>query len=308
MLTEIERRFPKITEEGLDDLRQRIGVKIGVTVEPWCYEATRDNIRHYAHGIGDDNPLWCDPEYAAKTRYGGHDRAAELSVRHQPHRVRLCRRAARRPRHVVGRRLDLAQDRQAQRRDLDRGLAEGPRRASDRASPAARSSRPITSTSTISTATWSPRPIAGAFAPSATTRASRAPSTRRSRRAQPRRYTDQELADAYKLYARRGNPRCETALLAGRRRRRGAAGDAQGPDDGHRLHRLCPGLGWPLHPRQQARLEADRRASRPRHYEPLRHSRTVRSACTGKRNSPTKSARPGPTITVRSAARGSPIT
>jgi hypothetical protein len=70
MLTEIERTFPKITEQGLDALRQRIGVKIGVTVEPWCYEATRDNIRHYAHGIGDDNPLWCVPEYAAKTKYG----------------------------------------------------------------------------------------------------------------------------------------------------------------------------------------------------------------------------------------------
>ncbi|WP_206208822.1 FAS1-like dehydratase domain-containing protein, partial [Vogesella mureinivorans] len=33
-------------------------------------EATRDAIRHYAHGIGDDNPLWCDPEYAATTKYG----------------------------------------------------------------------------------------------------------------------------------------------------------------------------------------------------------------------------------------------
>jgi len=66
-----ERRFPKITEEGLDLLRKRIGVKIGTTIEPWCHEATRDNIRHYAHGIGDDNPLWCVPEYAAKTRHGG---------------------------------------------------------------------------------------------------------------------------------------------------------------------------------------------------------------------------------------------
>ncbi|MDO6414950.1 MaoC family dehydratase N-terminal domain-containing protein [Sphingomonas sp. BIUV-7] len=64
-------KFPKITEEGLDDLRKRIGVKIENTVEPWNYEATRDGIRHYAHGIGDDNPLWCDPAYAEKTRYGG---------------------------------------------------------------------------------------------------------------------------------------------------------------------------------------------------------------------------------------------
>ncbi|KHK89463.1 FAS1-like dehydratase domain-containing protein [Novosphingobium malaysiense] len=63
-------KFPKITEEGLDDLRKRIGVKIENTVEPWNYEATRDAIRHYAHGIGDDNPLWCEPEYAEKTKYG----------------------------------------------------------------------------------------------------------------------------------------------------------------------------------------------------------------------------------------------
>ena len=65
-----QRSFPKITEQGLEDLQRRIGVKIGATAEPWCYEATRDNIRHYAHGIGDDNPLWCNPEYAAKTSHG----------------------------------------------------------------------------------------------------------------------------------------------------------------------------------------------------------------------------------------------
>ncbi|TCM43301.1 MULTISPECIES: FAS1-like dehydratase domain-containing protein [Novosphingobium] len=70
MATTAESKFPKITEAGLDDLRARIGVKIENTVEPWNYEATRDAIRHYAHGIGDDNPLWCDPEYAKNTKYG----------------------------------------------------------------------------------------------------------------------------------------------------------------------------------------------------------------------------------------------
>ena len=65
-----EAKFPKITEEGLADLRKRIGVKIENTIEPWNYEATRDAVRHYAHGIGDDNPLWCDPEYAKTTKYG----------------------------------------------------------------------------------------------------------------------------------------------------------------------------------------------------------------------------------------------
>lgn len=69
-MNDMTRRFPKITPEALDDLRGRIGVKIENTVEPWCYEATRDNIRHYAHGIGDDNPLWCDPSYAKGAKYG----------------------------------------------------------------------------------------------------------------------------------------------------------------------------------------------------------------------------------------------
>jgi len=64
------RSFPKITDHDLEALSRRIGLKIENTVEPWCYEATRDNIRHYAHGIGDDNPLWCDPSYASRTKYG----------------------------------------------------------------------------------------------------------------------------------------------------------------------------------------------------------------------------------------------
>ena len=65
-----EERYAKITDQALESLRKLIGVPIVDTVEPWCYEATRDNIRHYANGIGDDNPLWCDPEYAARTAYG----------------------------------------------------------------------------------------------------------------------------------------------------------------------------------------------------------------------------------------------
>jgi acyl dehydratase len=69
-MAETQQRFSLITEEGLDALRKLIGVPIEDSLEPWCYEATRDNIRHYAHGIGDDNPLWCDPDYAAKTSYG----------------------------------------------------------------------------------------------------------------------------------------------------------------------------------------------------------------------------------------------
>lgn len=70
-ITRKQEHFPVISDKELDELRQRIGVKITKTVEPWITEANVDAIRHYALGIGDDNPLWLDPEYARKTRYGG---------------------------------------------------------------------------------------------------------------------------------------------------------------------------------------------------------------------------------------------
>jgi acyl dehydratase len=70
-MNETTRLFPRITEAALEDLRARLGKRIENTLEPWCHEATRDAIRHYAHGIGDDNPLWCDPDYAARSAQGG---------------------------------------------------------------------------------------------------------------------------------------------------------------------------------------------------------------------------------------------
>ena len=65
-----QQRFSLITDKSLADLRKLIGVPIEDTLEPWIHEATRDSVRHWAHGIGDDNPLWCDPAYAAKAQYG----------------------------------------------------------------------------------------------------------------------------------------------------------------------------------------------------------------------------------------------
>jgi acyl dehydratase len=38
--------------------------------EPWNTEVTADAIRHFAYGTDDDNPLWRDPDYAARTRHG----------------------------------------------------------------------------------------------------------------------------------------------------------------------------------------------------------------------------------------------
>ena len=70
-LADEDRQFASITEEALDALRRLIGVPITDTVEPWCTEVSRDGVRHFAHGIGDDNPLWSEPDYAAATQYGG---------------------------------------------------------------------------------------------------------------------------------------------------------------------------------------------------------------------------------------------
>jgi acyl dehydratase len=69
-MPETQPRFSLITDKSLADLRKLIDVPIEDSLEPWYNEATRDSIRHWAHGIGDDNPLWCEPDYAAQTKYG----------------------------------------------------------------------------------------------------------------------------------------------------------------------------------------------------------------------------------------------
>jgi acyl dehydratase len=68
--TDSPQRFPLITAEALDELRARIGEPFDRPA-PHVTEATADSIRHWALGIGDDNPLWLDPEYARQTRWGG---------------------------------------------------------------------------------------------------------------------------------------------------------------------------------------------------------------------------------------------
>jgi acyl dehydratase len=62
-----------ITDELIEAARARIGVPAIVQNwdRPWVEVASRDTMRHWAYGIGDDNPLFTDPEYAGKTRWGG---------------------------------------------------------------------------------------------------------------------------------------------------------------------------------------------------------------------------------------------
>lgn len=58
------------TQEMLDRERAKIGAEMKPKEPYFNTVATKDAIRHFADGIGDLNPLWRDPEYARKTRYG----------------------------------------------------------------------------------------------------------------------------------------------------------------------------------------------------------------------------------------------
>src|SRR5713226_3326042 len=54
-----------ITDDMVEEARSLVGVPL--RVEQWNTEASRDNIRHYALGLGDLNPLWHDEAYGRKT-------------------------------------------------------------------------------------------------------------------------------------------------------------------------------------------------------------------------------------------------
>ncbi|GIK50923.1 MAG: MaoC family dehydratase N-terminal domain-containing protein [Hyphomonadaceae bacterium] len=64
----------QITDEGIAQMRQRIGypnptLRAGLNLGPYNRTASADAIRRWVLGIGDDNPLYCDPAYAAASRW-----------------------------------------------------------------------------------------------------------------------------------------------------------------------------------------------------------------------------------------------
>ena len=59
----------KITDEGVARLRARIGVPQAYPAPPHYRRPGEDAFRSVARSYGDDNPLWCDPRYAAATRW-----------------------------------------------------------------------------------------------------------------------------------------------------------------------------------------------------------------------------------------------
>jgi len=66
----MEEEFGRITDAGMQRLRNMLGTELRHRESYYNLEATEDTIRHFCQGYGDDNPLYNDKEYAEKTRYG----------------------------------------------------------------------------------------------------------------------------------------------------------------------------------------------------------------------------------------------
>lgn len=63
-------QFGVLTDAAIERSRRRLGIPQPLRNLPHNYEVSRDGVRHFAYGYGDDNPLWCDPDYGKTTRWG----------------------------------------------------------------------------------------------------------------------------------------------------------------------------------------------------------------------------------------------
>lgn len=61
----------EISEHDIERQRKLIGVWEPMKSAEYVQTASEDSIRNWAYGCGDDNPLFTDPAYAKKTRWGG---------------------------------------------------------------------------------------------------------------------------------------------------------------------------------------------------------------------------------------------
>ncbi len=61
---------PALWEGALEEARSLIGVDLRRTHQTWNTEASPDAVRHFCWGIGDDNPLYCDPAYGRASAWG----------------------------------------------------------------------------------------------------------------------------------------------------------------------------------------------------------------------------------------------
>lgn len=60
----------EIDDSAVAEAADMIGIRLRRDRMQWVEEASRDAIRHFAWGIGDNNPLWLDRDYAGASRWG----------------------------------------------------------------------------------------------------------------------------------------------------------------------------------------------------------------------------------------------
>ena len=61
---------PALGEGALAEARALIGVDLRRTGQTWNTEASPDAVRHFCWGLGDENPLFCDPDRGAASAWG----------------------------------------------------------------------------------------------------------------------------------------------------------------------------------------------------------------------------------------------
>jgi acyl dehydratase len=65
-----DEEFGRLSSAAFERSRRRLGVPQPLQRAPHNLEVTRDGARHFVNGYGDDNPLYCDEDYARGTRWG----------------------------------------------------------------------------------------------------------------------------------------------------------------------------------------------------------------------------------------------
>ena len=60
---------PALWEGALEEARSLIGVDLRRTNQTWNTEAAPDSVRHFCWSLGDENPLFCDPQYGQASRW-----------------------------------------------------------------------------------------------------------------------------------------------------------------------------------------------------------------------------------------------
>jgi acyl dehydratase len=60
----------ELNEETLELVRKRIGIPVRYSPRAHNEAQSTDAFRHYARGYGDDNPLYCEPDYANASSWG----------------------------------------------------------------------------------------------------------------------------------------------------------------------------------------------------------------------------------------------